>query len=315
MSDAVHQSIRNATPYNAKNVPSLLGGRRSLSERFRYAKPMTGCGDLIDRDCGSDLFARAVKRLQENLGLELCDAKFGRQPYTALLEAELPLDENYITLEGRRIEVMPHGWKMICFDQKDGLDLHRRGHFGSRKNSSIRGIVMHWGGLNPQHFYNVAMSPSRKISTHFGIGKDENGVVCIYQYLDLVHSAWHAGKINTQAVGIDICQQADMRWRDYYEGKGIYDVEPIENPTSRGPVEVLSLDPEIKWAVKDFVGQLMQILHDHLDDFDASLPIPSADEVVKDFDEHCLIVHHHLRKTKWDIACWWSQLFGYEHEA
>lgn len=315
MSSAVHSSIKNATPYNAKNIPALLGGRRSLPERFRYAKVMTGCDALIDRDCGSDLFARAVLRLQQNLGLLLCDAKFGRQTYTALLESEVPLTENYITLEGRRHEIQPHGWKMICFDQEGGLDLHHRGHFGSRKGSSISGIVMHWGGLNPRHFYNVAMSPTRKISSHFGIGKDDTGVACVYQFLDLTHSAWHAGKINTQSVGIDICQQADARWFDHYKDTGIYDVELIENPSSRGPAEVISLDPELHWAVKDFVGQLMQILHDQLDSFDASLPFPDADDLIKDFNGHSVLGHHHLRKTKWDIACWWDSLFGYDHEA
>ena len=114
-------------------------------------------------------------------------------------------------------------------------------------------------------------------------------MVCVYQFLDLTHSAWHAGRINTQSVGIDICQQADARWLDYYKDAGVYDVELIENPSSRGPAEVVSLDPELHWAVKDFVGQLMQILHDQLDSFDASLPFPDADELIKDFNEHSVL--------------------------
>lgn len=311
MSERIHTSITNATPYNAKTIPMLFNGSKTLPSKYRRAEVLQGCQDLFDRQCGSDLFTRAVLKLQQNLGFpeHAQDAKFGRGTYGALLGQFDPITDNYITIAGCRYEIAPTSWKMVCFDEPDGLDLHRRGHFSGRKGSTIKNIVVHWGGLNPKHFYNVAMSPSRKISTHFGIGKGEDGIVRVYQFLDLEHSAWHGGKINKSSVGIDICQQADPKWLSYYQDSGLYDVELVDNPTSRGSQKIISLDPEIRWAVSDFVSQLMQILHDETDDFDSSRQIPEADSLIDNPSRYSIIGHHHLRKTKWDVACWFDELF------
>ena len=310
MSEGVHKTITNAVPFNRRNVPALLGAQ-SLPRSLRIDG---ACDDLFERDCGSDLFARAVVKLQVNLGL-LPDGKFGRQTYTALLEAADPitLEDNFIVYEGRRYKLDTDNYKVKTFEHADGLDLHRRGHF-SRRKKPINRVVVHWGGLNPKHFHAVCLSPVRKVSSHFAIGYDGLGEVVVYQLLDLSHKAWHAGTANDGSIGVDVCQQAATRWRKYYEDDDQYDVNQIDNPSSRGPRKVLSLDPEIERVTRDFLYQLIYVAEDFTE-IDSSNYIVEADESLSQIGDSPIVGHHHLKKTKWDIAPWWDRLFGEEDES
>lgn len=313
MSEKIINTISNAVNFNSRNIPKFFGGQRSLPVKFKGSSATKDLNHLFERDCGSDAFARHVVILQEKLGFSKgeCDAKFGRGTLRALLRSVDRIEDNYVTLEGVRYKINPHGWEMLSFDQKGGLDLHRRGHFSTR-TSEITTVCYHWGGLNPYHFYNVAMSPTRRISSHFGIGKNKKGIVQVFQFLDMSHRAWHCGKANDQTIGIDICQQADAKWFSHYEKAGVYRIERMENPSSRGPSRVLSLDTEILWAVKDFSQQLEVILSDNLASYKGGRPVPHQDEIInlRDVDNYRAVGHHHLRSSKWDIAPWWDTVFG-----
>ena len=132
----------------------------------------------------------------------------------------------------------------------------------------------------------------------------------VYQLLDLSHKAWHAGHSNDGSIGIDICQQAEKRWRKYYQEDRKYDVSLIDNPSSRGPRRVLSLDPEIEHATRDFLHQLLYTA-EAFTDIDANAAVIGADDALSDVSDSPIIGHHHLKKTKWDIAPWWDLImFG-----
>ena len=313
MSETILNTISNAVPYNQMTIPRLFSGLRSLPAKFRGYPVAEGLDSLFDRDCGSDLFTRDVLKLQENLGFPKSerDAKFGRGTLTALLLRTDRITKDYVTLEGGRHKVTPQGWEMVSFDQEGGLDLHRRGHFSRRKESTTT-LCFHWGGLNPKHFFNVAMSPSRRISSHFGIGKNEKGIVQVYQFLDMSLKAWHCGRANGSTIGIDICQQAEARWFDHYSKSGIYQVEMKKNPSTRGKRKIISLDPEILWAVQDFTRQLEAILEENIVAYTGGRPIPDCDEIIglDQVADYRIIGHHHLRAHKWDIAPWWDELFA-----
>ena len=308
MSETPLKTITHAVPFNRKNVPALFNGKASVPAYYNKHLPIS-LTDLFDRDCGSDAFARAVCELQRHANL-LVDGKFGRQTLGALLSLAEPIgdDESYITIEGIRCAIETDEYDIICFDQPQGKDLHRRGHFSPRKDPIDR-IVVHWGGLDLEHFYNVAMSPARKISSHFGIGRNELGIVEVWQLLDIKHKAWHAGKFNEGSVGVDICQQAHIRWKRYYDDKGCYDIDIAPNPTSRGQRDILTLDPEIERVARHFLLALAQALAAHTQ-LDCEASIINAEGDLNSFGYSPLVGHHHLATHKWDIAPWWDQLFG-----
>lgn len=255
----------------------------------------------------SEAFVYALMRVQRELlffSMEQVDGKLGPSTYTALLRAALPLDSEYIVRNKERI-AMPYRpqYRLISFDEAGGLDLHPAGNFG-RRGSPIKGVVLHWGGLNADHCFNVFMDGEREVSSHFLIGKDKIGAVCVYQILDLQHSAWHAGEVNAWTIGVDICQSPEIQWLSHYKSdisRG-YNVQKIKNYSGRGPSSVLSLDPELADAVSIFLDDLFTAL---------GLPkrIPQSHECLKDsITQFTLFGHHHCNPKKYDVACWWDSL-------
>ena len=297
-------SAKSAASYNRKTVPKLLAGG-----------PIP-CGALgaysgLSSDVGSRTFAEAVFDFQQAESLGTPDGKLGPQTWRALLAKyeTVAADENYIVLNGRRIP-LPERASYVCvnFDEKKDEvprgtsipDLHPAGHF-SKRREPIQSIAIHWGGLDPEHLEAVMSSPSRAVSTHFGIGLVPGCEdVVVYQYLDMGHKAWHAGAFNEGTIGFDICQQPSYKWIGEYQKRG-YDVKKVENKTSRGPKSVISLDPRIAQATLEFVEDLVGALG-------LSTKVPKSHNV-EDVSGCGVFGHHHVSEKKWDIACWWSDIF------
>jgi len=191
---------------------------------------------------------------------------------------------------------------VIQYKDPNGLDIHAVGHYTPRRFASTKpkSLVVHWGGLNPEHLYNC-FSGARKVSSHAGIGLVGDEAVT-YQYLDLQHKSWHAGFMNNQSIGIDICQQPSLKWGKYYTSRG-YDVSIMENPI-KGPVECLSLDGRIL----EQVGLVIEDLCIALD-----IPLvtlaPSASLTKKQAESfRGVLGHHHVSSRKWDCAPWWEEI-------
>ena len=308
MSDRIKpHTLSNARAYNGRVVEALTLG--NIPHLATDAYP--GLSQAYD----SDAFATAVMNIQKDLNLS-CDGKLGRGTWTALLceYDAVDTDSNYIVMDGRRIE-LPHSdeYIMICFDEMKSeeatcniapLELHSEGHF-SRRKAPISQVIMHWGGLDPKHLHAVMSSPERKVSTHFGIGLLEDMPV-VMQYIDLKHKTWHAGWANERSVGIDICQQPSLKWLGHYQKAG-YKVARTKNPTPRRDRNIISLEPRIKAATNAFVRDLMQSLN---------IPFiqPNTHDVVPKTDvqesTYTILGHHHLVSKKWDIACWWDDIFN-----
>lgn len=249
-------------------------------------------------------FATGVYEFQRSQGLSpyACDGKLGRQTYALLVEFIGDVYE-HVMMNGTPLPLPEReGYKLITFEEHDGLDLHRFGHFSPRK-TEIKGVCLHWGGLDAQHCFNVFASPARKVSSHFLIGLVD-GKPVIYQVLDLKHAAWHGGKINSYSIGIDICQQAGVQWADHYAEHG-YDLSVIDNPSSRGERKVLSLHPALRHATALFVKDLLNALGLPFN------PAPDANGIFEDeveAGEITLYGHSHVNRRKWDIAPYWDDI-------
>lgn len=88
--------------------------------------------------------------------------------------------------------------------------------YGKRKNGvdGIRQVLFHHSGAdreNPGTMRNV-LHNQRGLSVQFAIEDDGR----IYQFLDAVEVAWHAGKHNEFSVGAECCLYPDARQRPNY---------------------------------------------------------------------------------------------------
>ena len=292
-------SYKTAQAFNALNAEGVL--RAGLPELTYKAYPN------LRAPFDSREFVDAVRALQRDIGVRV-DGKLGHGTYIAALQEHDPVpdDADFITYGRRRIRIYPRTYKVISFDNKQrGLDLHPAGFFGPRSASlPIDTIILHWGGFDPRSLYNV-MSSDRAVSTHFGIGLDEGNQPTVYQYLDIKHKAWHAGHENDGSIGIDICQQPVTKHLSHYLRAG-YKVQIIENKTGRGNQNVLSLDPRIAAAAFDFVNDLADVLN-------IKLAAPPDHNVITEGTRYSLMGHHHVSPQKWDIACWWEEIFAGSH--
>lgn len=215
-----------------------------------------------------------------------------------------PRGIHYVKYAGLDIPLdLPKNTRLVNFADKDGIDLHSAGSFSSRKGDKINSIVVHWGGLNPEHIARIFLN--RKASSHFGVGRSEkDGEVIIYQYIDLAYSAWHAVGANKHSIGIDICQQPEIKWSSTYPK-----LKAIKNPTKHGPEDILELDPEVGKACAYLIKALEGT-------FWIKSMTPELEKIEKDsfVKEGGVYSHWHVdfkNKGKWDIAPWWETLYSY----
>lgn len=299
-------TLNSAKKFNSKNAPKLIIG--GIPPEAVELFP--GLGEASS----SDAFSSDVFKLQRHLGLDV-DGKLGRSTWNAILKEydRVDTESNYVVVGGRRLQLPEsESYTVISYDELmseestcniSPLDLHSVGHFSARSRD-ISSIVMHWGGLDPEHLFAVMSSPDRKVSTHFGIGLVDDLPV-VMQYLDMKHKAWHAGWANEGSIGIDICQQPTYKWIGHYQKKG-YQVRRKDNPTNRGNVKIISLDPRIAEATNEFVRDLLHVLDLPFNEPDHHGLIDRADLGTS----YSVVGHHHLAAKKWDIACWWDDIFN-----
>lgn len=314
MSSVIIQTRSSACSYNLK-AHSSVGWGGCIPEAAAQAYPG------LNRDPDTSEFALAVEAFQEDhfgAGAHV-DGKLGRGTWAAMLKKFDYVDDTqpFWTLNDRRINVMlEEGVHTVNFDQAGGLDLHRFGHFSSRNGRRPHLIVVHWGGLDPHHCHRVFSSPDRKVSSHAGIGLSPDGDPTIYQYLDLNHKSWHGGWANSYSVGIDICQQPSLKWKDHYTKKG-YEISEKANHTGRGDKKVLTIDPRVALATREAVKSLCEVLDIPYEFPRGHLGQDSTGEVYHGVVDKEYLVnnftgvigHHHISPKKWDCACWWENIF------
>jgi len=247
--------------------------------------------------CGSVEFAQSTHALQSKLFDDATefDGKFGAGTWAATIDhyAGEPTDGPVIIRNGVSISVDCET-PLLTWHDEGGLDLHRDGGWSKRPKAKAPDlIVLHWGGRNAKSCRNALAS--RDLSSHFGTDRG-----AIYQWLDISHNAWHAGRrANGRSIGIDICQQPTVNLAGWYNDRG-YDLEPMENPSMRGPDMVLPLHPETIKATADLLRVLTKA---------SGIPLtfPRRDDVLSlaDFQRFSGVLgHHHISAKKWDVAPW-----------
>ncbi len=308
MSTIHTDTIGAAVRYNAKYGP-ILGWYPYLPKEAYLDYPELSLDPVLGSDEAKKLFAMAVYDFQKDVpwfGPDDVDGKLGKQTWKALDAKYVDVDEGdyYIHNGVRRTAITP--FNVITWKEKGGLSLHEDGGFRTVKNRKPRMIVIHWGGLNAKHCRNCLAAED--YSSHFGI--DPTGV---YQWLDTYYAAFHAGYVNNFSIGIDICQHPVASKKNLERYSRLSDVRVIDNPTGRGYKRVLSLDSRTAVFTRELVLDLLRA-------YDIPLEVPRDRDGrvwhgvmdsygVKKGAFEGVCGHHHVSKTKWDMAVWWSRIF------
>jgi hypothetical protein len=309
MSEIVNHTFRVASSFNKKFA---------ISNDVIESIPSCVIEESPDLLCdpSSIEYYNAVINLQKVLWPnrpDLADGMLGKSTLIAISKAYSWITESsqYWVKNNIRVPV-DSTYNFLNYDQEGGKDLHKFGNF-SRRRSKPKIVVVHWGGLNLDHCYRVFSTKERKVSSHCGIGfNDEGKDLTIAQFLDFDHKSWHAGWANDLSVGIDICQQPDLKWKDYYD-KREYGLKEIDNTSGRGPSKCLSLNPHILEATQEAVKTICEIYDIPYDIPRDNLGNPVNSVLDKNYikEEYTGILgHHHISSHKWDCAPWWQDLFG-----
>lgn len=254
----------------------------------------------LSAERASDAFYHAVLALQAELCVD-ADGFYGKATHAEMINA-FGTDMDFIVVDGARLPIQTDGLFYVeDFTENSSIDLHKYGNF-SRRKDGIEFFMIHHGGLNPHHLARVFSNTERKVSSHFGIGLDDNGNVVVCQYLDTKWKSWHGGGWNEGSLGIDICFQPDVKWN------GKYGVSIIDNPSIFGPRRINELPQEIVNALVKFLSQMSLIFHKE----EYPVYAPEVDRIYskEEFQavDATVVGHHHKTRNKWDVGYAWQRL-------
>ena len=255
-------------------------------------------------DFGEDL-QDAIKTFQSDFNDVKGDGLCGPVTYRRVkLERELTGEKNVpantILIGG---EFLPINWsRVVVPGDEDALVLSKG--LRRKKDRYVNMAITHWDVCtSAEKCFRVLAA--KGISTHFCIDWDGT----IYQFVDVMHEAWHAGvsKINAQSVGIDLNNPVYPKYNDILVNKGQLKRPLISGYDING------------WKPKPFLGfhrsqisayiALLAALDRHLPDFSLVPTGSTGDPKViktikldKALSEGGVMHHAHVKKRKWDTA-------------
>jgi hypothetical protein len=318
MSDFPCSNLDAAAVFNAR-AADKLGWRDDIPAGALADFPALSFDPVAGSAQDRDAFARSVLDFQSGTGLA-ADGKLGRDTWRKLLEVYDCVTSSacYVVVKGRRYPLDdPRLAKLRVYDG-GGLDLHSHGDYttSSKRANKPRWIMLHWASHSRKRAYSALVN--RGVSSHFGA--DPFG---LDQWLDIAHTAWHAGKWrNHNGIGIDVCQLPLVEHEERYKREG-FDVEVIKNPArhpkggTRGEKHVLTLEPRTAEQIRAIVEQLCLI-------FDIPLRVPRGSNGLAATGElwhgiwdrptaesyRGVLCHGHVSKSRWDVNPWMDQLFA-----
>lgn len=301
-------NAKKAAAYNKKTAQRLgyfWALRLALTWNDALADAGLHISDLsLPDDIGSEVFAERVLAYQQKHGLA-ADGYLGPGTWEHLCEIDLdPCGTEGIELGGMTIptgldclgvRIHPEDLRM----DKHGDHAKRRIDIDRGENAGFDRVIVHWGGLNAKHCRRSLVGAG--LSSHFLIEPelDENGVLHVYQGIDLAREAYHAGYANRAGIGVDICRSVQVKWKDRYT-----DPVVMENPSTRGADMVVDLPAEpYGERVRAFLRTIAVMF---------AIPYGEypGDDVITDWRKiRGVLGHHNVSKNKWDVAPWKLRLW------
>jgi len=239
---------------------------------------------------------KKIKSFQRKMKVKvdgLCGSSTHRRKLTEQIAEETEPTGNTLLCAGKKI---PIEWEMVrqkwlpssCYKKP-------------RKVRNPHMLVVHWDAtLSANSAFNILKK--RNLSTHFVIDNDGT----IVQMADINNIAWHAGKVNKFAIGIDFSNAYYTRYQSWYRKKG-FGPRPILESTLHGrklgkhlgyyPVQI------------DAFKALLRALKKHYGD-DLKFECPLKDgKLLTTVDKSAakgkfkgVVNHYHLTRRKIDCA-------------
>ena len=204
-------------------------------------------------------------------------------------------------LIGGKLHSIP--WGNVIVPGEDGSLGLPKG-FRKRKERYINMAITHWDVCTSAAKCHRVLA-AKGISTHFCIDWDGT----IYQMVDVMHEAWHAGvsKINRQSVGIDFNNPVYPKYNKILIRKNQKERPIISGYKINGwdPGKFLGFH---QVQVDAYVALLASLNH-HLPDFELNTPAYTGDprdiraiKMEKAVEDGGVMHHAHVKKRKWDTA-------------
>lgn len=274
--------ISSATYYNKKNVPVFV------PDGFpAFAKPY-----MENHTPDSEMFAKAVATVQEDLGLKV-DGLCGPATIAAMAAKDRERVGQASILIGPRAYPL-EGARVVTFIEDQSLDVKAR-----VRQDKIRQLVLHYDvTFNSRSTLSVLQK--RGLSYHFLI--DGDGEATIYQtHNPTLSTCFHARSANKHSVGICLNNPAEPEYQRRDANQRGRERPVKIDEVHGGHVELLDFFPEQKERAKQLVDLLCGVLgvpHSAPKDLEGNFKkgVINADT----FDG--VIGHYHLTTSKIDPA-------------
>lgn len=163
----------------------------------------------------------AIKKFQKEMGISedgMCGPGTFRRKFSERA-AELEREDvdasysNYIICHGDSVDI---DWdKVVLWTDRGGLKAKEGNYRKVNGQRDIDLFVTHWDVCLSSRICQRVLD-RRGISVHFLIDNDGT----IYQTLDTTHIGWHAGSVNSRAVGVEIANAYYPKYQSWYKKNG-----------------------------------------------------------------------------------------------
>ena len=182
----------------------------------------------------------AIRKWQKVRGLTadgLCGPATYRRIWTER-ESEIseyinkcPKDRNdsFIVCNGHPTDI---NWpRVVLWDEKNGFkaDPGTYYDYSGKEDRDVKMFVNHWDVCLSSESCAKVLN-RRGISVHFLIDNDGT----IYQMLDTQHGAWHAGSVNSCAIGVEIANAYYPKYQSWYAKNGFGERSLVEDAECHG---------------------------------------------------------------------------------
>jgi hypothetical protein len=169
-----------------------------------------------------EAFVEEVKKVQRKYNLAV-DGMLGPVTYRIIITSQTSTSssaaikpseklKNRIICNGKEI-VLKGNAKCLTWKDKGGFEAKKG--FVSKQSRDVKHFVTHWdAALSSKSCFDILNQ--RGLAVHFMIDNDGT----IYQTLDTVNTAYHAGDANSSSIGVEVSNAYYTKYNSWYEKNG-----------------------------------------------------------------------------------------------
>ena len=176
---------------------------------------------ILGEDKIDEHFCEVVKQFQTKHGLT-ADGMLGPTTFRRIVaekEANFSAPHSpsesgvdHIICGGKKVTIKGKV-KVLTWQESSGLTI--RGGYSTASSRNIKHFITHWDAtLSAKSCRDILQQ--RGLAVHFLIDNDGT----IYQLVDTMHKAYHAGDANGSSIGVEVSNAFYTKYNDWYERNG-----------------------------------------------------------------------------------------------